>query len=188
MNIEKEITTFEELEKLISSSLIKKLENHLGLFYFAKSRSKFEGWLKTELCEIFAKNNEEANITIEKYVKRKGKKYYKIDLVYNDDFAIELKTINTNYEKKNNPYLKCNIEKNRPLGLNCQHLQKDIEKLKKLNYKHNILVFIVFPLTNPVCDDWTERLKKINSGFDPKPHPFAFRNKIPGILYISQIK
>jgi hypothetical protein len=75
-------------------------------------------------------------------VNNKKNNYCIIDIKF-DDSALELKTINTNYKGKD-------IEnKNRPITLNVEQLEKDIDKLRKLHkkgIKNKAILFVVFPL------------------------------------------
>ncbi len=42
---------FDELAELIFRKMISKLKNNIGLYVFARERTKFEGWFKVELCD-----------------------------------------------------------------------------------------------------------------------------------------
>ncbi|MGC9123879.1 MAG: hypothetical protein ACP5IB_07445, partial [Thermoplasmata archaeon] len=96
---------FDELNKLILDKIILRIKNKKGLYIFAQNRSKFEGWLKVELCDILYKNGIEP---IPEYFDKSLNK--NIDLAFeNKEWAIELKTINTNYRDKNTN------EKSRPV-------------------------------------------------------------------------
>lgn len=77
--------TFNELWDIVEVEVPNTINNHEGLNFFIKNRSKFEGWFKVELCDILSKYTE--NVTPEKDT---------IDIVF-DEWAIELKTANTNY-------------------------------------------------------------------------------------------
>lgn len=48
--------TFEELANIIFDGIIPKLKKNDGLAVFARNRSKFEGWLKVELCGVLSKH------------------------------------------------------------------------------------------------------------------------------------
>ena len=75
---------FNELSNLIFQELKLKLEKHNGLAVFAKERSKFEGWLKVELCDSFLK-----------YFKDVCPEKESVDISFGK-WGIELKTLNTN--------------------------------------------------------------------------------------------
>ncbi len=106
---------FDDMWLKIVGSFIGKIQSHKGLEFFASNRNKFEGWMKVELCETLA--NSSNNIKPEKD---------RIDIVINDNFAIELKTINTNYRTEN---VKNKI---RPITKNIDSVCSDIDKLKKI--------------------------------------------------------
>jgi len=81
--------TFQELWNILEKEIPNKISQHNGLNFFIKNRAKFEGWFKVELCDILSKYTN--NITPEKD---------RIDVVF-DDWALELKTSNTNYRYEN---------------------------------------------------------------------------------------
>lgn len=124
-------TTFEKLAKIIFKEITPKLENNIGVAIFAKERAKFEGWLKVELCESLSKRLTSTTIIPEKD---------RIDITF-DGWAIELKTVNTNYRYKN-------VEnKTRPITKNIQGVIDDIDKLQSTqNYIKKAILFVVFPV------------------------------------------
>ena len=75
---------FQKLRKLLFDEMKPKLENNQGLSIFAKERAKFEGWLKVELCD-----------SLSKYFTDVAPERNRIDVTF-DDWAIQLKTVNTN--------------------------------------------------------------------------------------------
>ncbi|MGC8649336.1 MAG: hypothetical protein ACP5UN_03950, partial [Candidatus Micrarchaeia archaeon] len=81
----------------------------------------------------------------------------------NKEWAIELKTINTNYRDKNT------YVKSRPITKNVGDLEKDIEKLKNLNeFKNKAILFVVFPLEEDKDYKWKEKEKEIFSKLKEK--------------------
>ncbi len=160
---------FEELKNIIFEKMKPKLENNDALSIFARERAKFEGWLKVELCgslsDIFTD-----------IIPEKGR----IDVTFGD-WAIELKTLNTNYRFKN-------VEnKIRPITKNIQGVIDDIENLKSSNYKNKAILFVVFPVSNNV-ENWKELLIRITSLLKKiEQMPFVFKNGIPGITYFGLI-
>jgi len=80
---------FEKFAKLIFDEMKPKLESSQGLSIFAKERAKFEGWLKVELCD-----------SLSKYYKDIVPERNRTDLTF-EDWAIELKTVNTNIRYEN---------------------------------------------------------------------------------------
>lgn len=163
-------TTFEKLAEIIFKETIPKLENNIGLAIFAKKRGKFEGWLKVELCESLSKHF--STITPEKD---------RIDVTF-DDWAIELKTVNTNYRYEN-------IEnKTRPITMNIQGVIDDIEKLKSTNYINKAILFVVFPATHN-HKNWKTHLQKISKLLkDVKHKEFEFKNEVPWVIYFGSIQ
>ena len=80
---------FLKIKQILFNELKPRLESNKGLAIFAKERAKFEGWLKVELIEILS--NYFDDITPENN---------RIDITF-EDWAIELKTVNTNIRYKN---------------------------------------------------------------------------------------
>ena len=160
-------TTFENLVGIIFEEIIPKLENNKGVAIFAKERAKFEGWLKVELCGSLSKYF--PNVTPEKN---------RIDIAF-DNWAIELKTVNTNYRHENVK------NKRRPITKNIQGVINDIEKLKFTNYTNKAILFIVFPLTHN-NENWQIHLIKISRLLkDIKHKEFKFKNNVSGVIYFG---
>ena len=179
--------TFKKLANIIFKEIILKMENNSGLVIFAKERAKFEGWLKVELCEILSKYF--STVIPETVISKKDR----IDVTF-DNWAIELKIINTNYKYKNVK------SKRRPITKNINGVIKDIEKLKSTNYTNytnKTVLFVVFPVTHDY-EEWKKHLKKISEKLDDlkykefkfkiKHKNFRFKSKIPGVIYFGLIK
>ena len=160
---------FEELKNIIFRKLRPKLENNHGLAICARERAKFEGWLKVELCESLSE------IFTDVIPERD-----RIDVTFSD-WAIELKTLNTNYRFKN-------VEnKMRPITKNIQSVIDDIENLKSSNIKNKAILFVVFPVSDEV-EYWKELLIRITSLLEKIEYmAFMFKNGIPGITYFGLI-
>jgi hypothetical protein len=142
---------FKQALETILDDLKTKLENSKGIDVFVKNRAKFEGWLKVEIVNILC------NRILDKTDKIIPEKY-RIDVVF-DDSALELKTVNTNYRGED-------IEnKNRPITLNVEQLEKDIDKLRKLHkkgIKNKAILFVVFPLPGNKAEKFeAEHLSKL---------------------------
>jgi len=160
---------FEELSGMIFSQLKPKLENHLGLSVFAKERAKFEGWLKVELCD-----------SLSKYFTNVCPEQDRMDITF-EDWAIELKTVNTNirYTGVRN--------KTRPITKNTQGVVNDIEKLRKKDRSKKAVLFIAFPIHH-TNEYWQTQLKRISSQLTQISYvEFEFKGKIPGVLYFGLI-
>jgi hypothetical protein len=156
---------FEELNSLVFSEIKAKLESNIGLSVFAKERAKFEGWLKVELCDSLSKHF--ADVVPEKN---------RIDITF-ADWAIELKTINTNVRYANVK------NKGRPITKNTQGVVDDIKKLRRVECKNRSVCFVVFPI---LLEDknWAVQLERIKHRLRRLKYvEFVFRNQIPGVLY-----
>jgi len=160
---------FEDLSKLIFGEIKPKLESNRGISIFAKERAKFEGWLKAELCESLSKHF--PSVTPEKN---------RIDIAF-DDWAIELKTVNTNYRYENAE------NKTRPITKNIQGVIDDIEKLKHVSYDNKAILFIAFPTTHR-HKNWQTHLQKISILLRRiEFKEFKFGNGIPGVIYFGLV-
>ncbi|MEE9442688.1 MAG: hypothetical protein V3V99_08470 [candidate division Zixibacteria bacterium] len=157
------------INALIANAIIKKIKGNFGLSIFARERAKFEGWLKVEIIDSLGVN-------FNSVVPEKNR----IDVCF-EDWAIELKTINTNYGYENVK------NKNRPITKNIEGILADIDKLKRIKTKNKAVVFIVFPCT---ADNkkWKNHLAKIKPDLrDLIETEFCFKNKIPGVLYFGLV-
>jgi len=162
--------TFAELWNVFEQEVPNKINNHDGLNFFMKNRAKFEGWFKVELCDILSKYTK--NIIPEKD---------RIDIVF-DDWALELKTSNTNYRYEN-------VEnKTRPITKNVTSIIKDIKNLRNnKNYKNKAVVFIIFPLSK-TTKEWDKHILKIKNELQElKEKEFNFKNEVNAILYCGLV-
>jgi len=162
--------TFEELWNILDQEVPNKINQHNGLNFFIKNRAKFEGWFKVELCDILSKYTN--NITPEKD---------RIDIVF-DDWALELKTSNTNYRYKG-------VEnKTRPVTKNVTSIIKDIVDLRNnKNYKNKAVVFIIFPLSK-ITKNWDRHISKIEHELQElKEKEFSFESGTHAILYCGLV-
>lgn len=165
--------TFDELSKLLEAEIPKKISQHKGLDIFVMLRSKFEGWLKVEICNILS------NYTDKIF----PEKDY-VDIVV-DNWAIELKTVNTSYKVDGVD------SKTKPLSKNINSVIKDINDLKRKNYKHKAVIFIVFPLqkSNKKWQEYKEKItRNLVSPLDMKEKFFKTSSGIEIALYCCVIK
>ena len=161
---------FEKLSKLIFADMKPKLENNQGLSPFAKERAKFEGWLKVELCD-----------SLSKYLTDIAPEKDRIDVTF-DDWAIQLKTVNTNIRYP------CVKNKHRPITKNVQGVIDDIEKLRSVAYPKKAVLFVTFPITHD-NRDWQTQLQRISSLLGKVEYiQFNFLNEIPGVIYLGLIQ
>ena len=160
---------FEGLAKLIFNEIKPKLENNQGLSIFAKERAKFEGWLKVELCD-----------SLSKYYEDVAPERDRVDITF-ENWAIELKTVNTNIRYKNVK------NKHRPITRNTQGVIDDIEKLKSTSYINRAVLFVVFPIIHD-NENWQVQLQRISKLLREIVHiHFYFKNNIPGVVYFGSI-
>ena len=164
---------FKDLANLIFDEITPKLENNQGLSIFAKERAKFEGWLKVELCDSLSKYFKD--------VAPERKWYsYRIDVTF-ENWAIELKTVNTNIRYKNVK------NKHRPITENIKGVIKDIEKLKSTGYTNRAILFVVFPIIHG-NEKWQVQLQRISKLLREVKHiNFNFKDEIPGVVYFGSI-
>ncbi|MDH5494379.1 MAG: hypothetical protein OEY24_01580, partial [Candidatus Bathyarchaeota archaeon] len=102
----------------------------------------------------------------------------RIDITF-ENWAIELKTINTNIRF---PNVK---NKHRPITRNTQGVVKDIEKLRTTEYTNKSTLFIVFPVRHR-NKDWQVQLRRITNKLVKIEHlEFNFKDKIPGTIYFG---
>lgn len=163
--------TFDKLWEIFNLEIPKKIEKHKGLNYFVFNRSKFEGWLKVEIIDILT--NYTNDITPEKD---------RIDIVV-EDWAIELKTSNTNYRYEN-------VEnKTRPITKNVSSIIKDIKDLEhNINYENKAVLFIIFPL-DLNNSSWEQHIQKIENKLkELKSIEFNFENGVKSVLYFGLVK
>ena len=163
---------FNTLADIIFRELAECISGHEGLEVFAVERAKFEGWVKVELVRI-----------LKSVFNRVVPEEEGIDVVAGE-WAIEIKTVNTNYV---HPMVK---RKHRPITKNVEGVLEDIEKLRKnTRFKNKAALFIVFPLPENAMDTWQQKhLSKImNELRNLASRRFRFRNGVPGVMYLGQV-
>jgi len=162
---------FDELWNILKKDVPKKISENEGLNYFVVNRAKFEGWLKVEICDTLSKHTN--NITPEKD---------RIDIVFDNEWALELKTSNTNYRYAGV------INKHRPITKNIESIINDIQSLKNnKTYLKKAVVFIIFPLTNEKME-WHPHLLKIKNELQElNEKEFTFSNGIKAVLYCGLV-
>jgi len=161
---------FKKLVEIVFDEMVPKLETNKGLTIFVRERAKFEGWLKVELCEILSK-----------YFSSVIPEKDRIDIVF-DNWAIELKTVNTNYRYhgvKN---------KTRPIKTNRKGVIKDIEKLSGMASPPNkAVLFVVYPVEHD-HRYWSKHLGEILEKLsDIRYKEFRFRGGFPGVIYFGLV-
>ena len=162
--------TFNELWEILKIEIPFKITNNLGLNHFITNRSKFEGWLKVETIEILSKYSNDI------YPEKN-----RIDVVL-ENWAIELKTSNTNYRYEGV------INKSRPTTKNIKSIIKDIDDLKSNNnYENKAVLFIIFPLTLNKTG-WNTHISQIESNLkELRYHEFSFNNGVKSVLYFGLV-
>jgi len=170
MEIYLKMTTFDELHDIIIPNIIQRIEQHQGLANFASIRAKYEGWLKVEICDILSDHFE--NVLPEQS---------RIDITFND-WAIELKTINTNYRHGNVKNM------HRPITKNIEGIIDDINKLKRKIDNNSAVLFTVFP-ANENNQQWLSHSKKIVDKLCKVTiTDFHFKNRVPGLIYFGLVR
>lgn len=162
---------FNKISEILFRNLNELLASHKGLSIFSRERAKFEGWLKVEICGILSK-----------YFDYVVPERQRIDVTFNDEWAIELKTINTNYADPNA------LPKKKPITKNAESVIKDVEKLKNIDFKKKAVLFVVFPVTHNTSK-WKKQLEKIESKLKELRYcPFSFENKVNGVIYFGRVQ
>lgn len=161
---------FNELWDILKIEIPKRIATNKGLNNFAVNRSRFEGWLKVETCDILSEHM--SSITPEKDT---------IDIVA-DNWALELKTPNTSYRHLNV------INKIRPITDNVNGIITDIDTLKNNHvYSNKAVVFIAFPLFL-ANKRWINHKNKISSKLQQlKEKEFTFENGVSAVLYFGLV-
>jgi hypothetical protein len=146
------------------------LENSAGLAVFAQNRAKFEGWLKVEVCGLLAK-----------HCKQVVPEKQRVDICA-DEWAIELKTVNTNIRYRGIQ------SKHRPITKNTESVIKDIQKLSKLDFPMKAVLFIVFPIEHK-NKHWQVQLEKIKKELTSlRMFPCAFKGGVAkGVVYLGLV-
>jgi len=161
--------TFIEFFQLINTQLIPKINRHSGLGVFARNRSKFEGWLKVELIDCLTQQF--ADVEPEKN---------RVDITF-DDWAVELKTLNTNFRYPNVR------NRTRPITKNVQSVINDVAKLNRLNTPNKAVVFIAFPVQHNHLD-WQPHLRRISDSLTELRYTeFFFDGDVPGVIYCGHV-
>ncbi|MEM2916375.1 MAG: hypothetical protein QXT19_03410 [Candidatus Woesearchaeota archaeon] len=133
--------------------------------------SRFEGWLKAELVDVLVGKGFDA-----------VPETNTIDVVCRpQEAAIELKTINTNYLCEGTKF------KRKRITQNVKEVVNDIKKLENTHYRTKMVVFVAYPLVHK-HPEWQElHLSRIAKHLAMLNYTeFAFKNNIPGVLYIGQ--
>ncbi len=159
----------DQIWKIISIELPKKIKENPGLNAFVNNRAKFEGWLKVEISNILS----QYGIVVPEQDK--------IDIVFDQIIAIELKTPNTNYR-----YMGI-MNKGKPITDNINSIIKDINTLQTTSYPQKTVLFIAFPLELP-NKRWEKHLNKITSKLQKYYSvEIVFENGKKGMLYFGII-
>lgn len=152
--------------------MIPLLESHEGLQAFAKERAKFEGWFKVEVCKLIMLNDREVI-----------PEHNRIDVTF-DDWALELKTINTSYKYGSAK------KKQRPITRNISGVLADAQNLsvKAKKFSNRAVLFVVFPLKHS-NEKWrSKHYTRLVAGLkNIRRCEFKFLNELPGVLYFAKI-
>ena len=163
--------SFDELWNILKIEIPRRIGNNKGLNHFAENRSKFEGWLKVEICDILSEYM--VNITPE---------LEKIDIVA-DSWALELKTPTTNYSHL--------VVESKTMSItdDIDSIVKDIETLKENSREiGKAVIFIVFPLSLEENQEWKKHKDKISIQLQSlKEKEFTFENGVSAVLYVGLV-
>ncbi len=160
----------------IYADLKNSIEDNEGISLFVRERAKFEGWLKVKVVELLINNG------IKEIIPEKDR----VDITFNKEkvkYAIELKTVNTNYENDTTK------NKTKPITNNIESILKDIKKLNKLNYDKRVILFIVFPIEEKDMKNWSKHISKIKKRTNfLNEKTLNFKNNRKGLIYCGVLK
>ncbi|NCQ35913.1 hypothetical protein GW813_12760 [bacterium] len=141
----------------------------VALGVFAHRRAKFEGWLKVKIVDLVIAQGLEAYPEIDR-----------IDVVSLPDWAIQLKTTNTNYRFGEA------IRVTRPITENVREIMADVDKLKAhAKYPNRGVLFVVFPC-KPAHAQWKAHFAKLTPLFSSThSKEFVFQGGLPGVVYLG---
>ena len=140
------------METVIRKGIVQILKDNMMLLRIpVRQKSKFEGWLKFELAHYLEETGME-NVEVE------TKAFYRrdrTDITFfsnGEPYSLELKTPNTNWK------IGGVSDNRRPITKNIQSV---IDDAKKLNSRHGIVAFVLFPV--PFGDSrWQFYIDRIN--------------------------
>lgn len=172
-----------ELFELLKKKFIPILESKQALGIYTERRQQFEGWVQVELIDL-----------LKEY--RPIPEKDNIDITIDNEWAIEIKVVSTNYQAFYNDVYGYRLHIPRGArNITDQKLSiiNDIEKLHQFsnNYNNCAILLIVFPLLDNNLKWMRHDSEKSNLQiydlikFDHVN--FSFFNNIDGILYFGKL-
>ncbi|HOP64352.1 MAG TPA: hypothetical protein PK906_13305 [Spirochaetota bacterium] len=176
---------FEELKRVIESDLRLSIESSNGLPVFTKDSSKIESWLQIEAAGVLAKGFTGKKKIIPEAVVKVGGEDVEVDILVENEWAIELKVISNN-ESASNPDT-------------VRSIREDIEKLKILKkdysekniHLNTAVACFVLPDDNRAYiheNLLSEAFGSIDSEFlEGKKNFYLNDNSVKGSIYLKEI-
>jgi len=176
---------FEELKHVIESDLRLSIERSNGLTVFSKESSAFENWLHVEAAGALAREISGRKKIIPEAVVNVNGKEIEVDLLVENEWAIELRVIGENEKLASVETVKA--------------LKEDIEKLKSVkkgysdkNIKMNTAVaYFVLPAEEKAYvheNIISEAFGTDNAAFiEDKKNFYLNDNSIKGAIYLREI-
>lgn len=160
---------YEQLCGIIENKLIPIFKDSTAISLFVWERSKFEGWLKVELCGVLFDAGQK--------VKPEDQT---IDITC-EGCAIELKTITHRFEVPELP-----DKKTKRMYKTIDSLLDEINDLKFCKYENKIVLFVLFPYVNN--EYLLSHINKINDKLiDRKSYKVCLNNGSEIMLYIGRV-
>ena len=91
---------FKKLKKVIEKDVRLKLEASAGVTLFSNGSEKFENWLQVELADALAREEGTRKKIIPEALVKIGGSEYQVDLLMENEWAIEVKVLNEEDKKK----------------------------------------------------------------------------------------
>lgn len=152
------------------------LANPAPISIALRQRAKFEGWLKFELASQ-ARRSEASNVTVEAAFDTTNSQYRSdVAFAWNDtDYAVELKTVNTNWRMPGVD------NKTRPITKNIAGIIADARKLE-MAAAEGLVAFVIFPIPR---DDqrWHQYLEQIGQGLGEVLSPDSFATQLTAPVF-----
>jgi len=158
---------FDELSAFVLNALKARLETNRGLAIFARERARFEAWMKVEVCASLSERFPDV-------VPEKDD----IDITF-EDWAVELKSVNTNYKYPNV------TPKSKNITDTIQSVVDDMGRLERKGPKNQAVLFIAYPVEHD-HPAWQSELNRVLVMLTELRHEsFSFLGEIPGVIYIG---
>jgi hypothetical protein len=176
---------FEELKRVIESDLRLSIERSNGLTVFSKESSAFESWLHVEAAGALAKGLSGKNRVVPEAVVNVGGEEVEVDLLVENEWAIELRVIGENEKVAGAETVKA--------------LKGDIEKLRAVKKRYSekninmntAVAFFVLPAEEKAYiheNMLSEAFGADNAAFiEDKKNFFLNDNSVKGTIYLREV-